>query len=66
MHINTDGHMLHCVEPRRTTRTGSWEATGKFLQAPAASSLGRYKTGMRKLRQTHMARPEWGPYKIVE
>ena len=30
------------------------------------TSLGTYKTGMRKLRQTHMARPEWGPYKIVE
>ena len=29
-------------------------------------SLGTYKTGMRRLRQTHMARPEWGPYKVVE
>ena len=30
------------------------------------TSLGRYQTGMRRLRQTHMARPEWGPYKVVE
>ena len=30
------------------------------------TSLGTYKTGMRRLRQTPMARPEWGPYKIVE
>ena len=30
------------------------------------TSLGTYKTRMRKLRQTHMARPEWGPYKFVE
>ena len=30
------------------------------------TSQGTYKTGMRKLRQTHMARPEWGPYTIVE
>ena len=30
------------------------------------TSLGTHKTGMRKLRLAHMARPEWGPYKIVE
>ena len=32
----------------------------------STTSLGTYKTGMRRLRQTHMARPEWGPYKVVE
>ena len=32
----------------------------------STTSLGMYKTGMRRLRQTHMARPEWGPYKVVE
>ena len=26
----------------------------------STTSLGTYKTGMRRLRQTHMARPEWG------
>ena len=31
----------------------------------STTSLGTYKTGMRRLRQTHMARPEWGPYKVV-
>ena len=32
----------------------------------STTSLGTYKTGMRRLRKTHMARPEWGPYKVVE
>ena len=32
----------------------------------STTSLGTYKTGMRRLRQTHMARPEWGLYKVVE
>ena len=32
----------------------------------STTSLGTYKTGVRRLRQTHMARPEWGPYKVVE
>ena len=32
----------------------------------SSGSLGTYKTGMRRLRQTHMARPERGPYKVVE
>ena len=32
----------------------------------STTSLGTYKTGMRKIRQTHMARPEWEPYKVVE
>ena len=32
----------------------------------STTSLGTYKTGMRRLRQTHMARREWGPYKVVE
>ena len=43
---------------------------GSHWQVVASScgttSLGTYKTGMRKLRQTRMARPEWVPYKIVE
>ena len=34
--LHTDGRMLHCVEPRRTTRTGSRETTGKSSQAPVA------------------------------
>ena len=33
---HTDGHMPHCVEPRRTARMGSWEATGKSSQTPVA------------------------------
>ena len=32
----------------------------------STTSLGTHKTGMRRLRQTHMAWPEWGPYKVVE
>ena len=32
----TDGHMPHCVEPRRTTRMGSRKATGKSSQTHVA------------------------------
>ena len=32
----------------------------------STTSQGTYKTGMRRLRHTHMAWPEWGPYKVVE
>ena len=32
--VQTDGHMLRCVEPRRTTRRECWGTTGKSLQAP--------------------------------
>ena len=34
--LHTNGRVLHCVEPRRKTRTGSWETTGKSSQAPVA------------------------------
>ena len=33
---HTDGYMPHCVEPRRTARMGSWEATGKSSQTSIA------------------------------
>ena len=32
----------------------------------STTSLGTYKTGMRRLRHTHMARPKWGPYRVME
>ena len=41
----------------------SWQVLASFC---STTSLGTYKMGMRRLRQTHMARPEWGPYKVVE
>ena len=65
--LHTDGHMLHCVEPGADNKDGILGSNWQVLASPCGTtSLGTYKTGMRKLRQTHMARPEWRPYKMVE
>ena len=41
----------------------NWQILASFC---GTTSLGTYKTGMRRLRQTHMAQPEWGPYEVVQ
>ena len=49
------------------SKDGVLESNWQVLATSCSTtSLGTYKTGMRRLRQTHMARPEWGPYKVVE
>ena len=45
------------------TLRSNWQV---LASSCSRTSLVTYKTGMRRLRQTHMPRPEWGPYKVVE
>ena len=47
-------------------RTKCWRELANSCCSCGASTLGTYKTGIRKLGHAHMARPAWGRYKVVK